>query len=209
MLDLLPLFAGVILAQLAPGPNLVAVSGNALAGGRRAGIATAMAIALGNGVWAAGFSLGLGAALVRHPAALHWLSLFGGAYLVFMAFRGLSAALSARPTGTAPSPRRTVRGAFRHGLLINLTNPKAALLWASVTVYLAGLGLSPVGLFLAACGVVLSALLVYGSYALLFSTGPAMSGYARVSRGFEAAFGAIFGVLGAKLMADGVTGLRG
>ena len=51
-------------------------------------------------------------------------------------------------------------------------------------------------------------MLIYGAYALIFSTGLAMRVYARVFRGIEAGFGAIFGAIGAKLFVDGVRELK-
>ncbi len=208
MLELIPVFAGVVLAQLAPGPNLMAVSSNAMSSGRRAGLATALAIGLGNGIWAVIFALGVGTLLVTRPAALDVLSLLGGAYLIFLGIRAVIASLKADQTGASAGRERSTAQAFRHGLIINLTNPKAALLWASVTVYLAGLGLSPAQLFLAAGGVVVSALLVYGGYGFVFSTGAIRSGYAKISRWIEGAFGIVFGALGGRLVWDGITGLR-
>ncbi|MEJ6391660.1 LysE family transporter [Gymnodinialimonas sp. 2305UL16-5] len=210
ILDLLPLFSGVVLAQLAPGPNLMAVSANAMAGGRRAGLATAAAIGLGNALWAAAFGLGLGALITRAPHLLHWLSLAGGAYLLWL---GVRAIWRAWRNDSAEAPitgsGRSASQAFRHGLLINVTNPKASLLWVSITVYIAGLGLTPGGIAVAVSGVLLSSLLVYGGYGLLFGTGLARRAYTRVARWIEGAFGIVFGALGAKLVIDGSQGLRG
>ena len=49
---------------------------------------------------------------------------------------------------------------------------------------------------------------VYGTYAVLFSTGLAMRAYRRTARYVEGAFGAIFGALGVKLVVDGIRELR-
>ena len=53
-----------------------------------------------------------------------------------------------------------------------------------------------------------SAMAVYGAYALLFSTGVARRTYRRLFRGVEAVFGAVFGALGARLVSDGLRELR-
>jgi hypothetical protein len=50
--------------------------------------------------------------------------------------------------------------------------------------------------------------LIYGAYALIFSTGVVMRVYARFFRAIEGGFGAIFGAIGAKLFIDGVRELR-
>ncbi|MBB4018401.1 threonine/homoserine/homoserine lactone efflux protein [Chelatococcus caeni] len=51
-------------------------------------------------------------------------------------------------------------------------------------------------------------MLVYGTYAVLFSTGVAVRAYQRFFRAIEGAFGAVFGAVGAHLLADGVRELR-
>jgi threonine/homoserine/homoserine lactone efflux protein len=47
MIEFLPLVLGVVLAQVSPGPNMMAVSSIALGAGRRAGLLTAAGVASG------------------------------------------------------------------------------------------------------------------------------------------------------------------
>ncbi|WP_269274810.1 LysE family translocator [Sinorhizobium psoraleae] len=104
-----------------------------------------------------------------------------------------------------------IDAAYRRGLLVVLTNPKAALMWAAISMFL---GSSQLGLleFLAiGVGASMSAVVVYGAYALLFSTGVALRGYRRFFRMVDGTFGIVFGALGGRLLWDGVkhlTGLR-
>lgn len=58
------------------------------------------------------------------------------------------------------------------------------------------LGFGPIGF--------VSALLVYGTYGLLLSSGLAKRTYERFARGIEALFGSAFGAIGGKLVADGI-----
>jgi threonine/homoserine/homoserine lactone efflux protein len=75
-------------------------------------------------------------------------------------------------------------------------------------MYLASSGLSSLHFLFIDVGASLSALLIYGAYALIFSTGVVMRVYARFFRAIEGGFGAIFGAIGAKLFIDGVRELR-
>jgi len=54
----------------------------------------------------------------------------------------------------------------------------------------------------------ISAFIIYGCYAVLFSTGPADKIYRRFARWIDALFGATFGMLGTALIVDGARELR-
>lgn len=206
MLELLPLIVGVLLAQLTPGPNMMSVSSTALNSGRRAGVLTAAGVATGVFIWAILFAIGIGAIIAAFPQTITAMKLLGGSYLLFVGARAILAARRGQttvPVGAAASGR-----AFRLGLLVVLTNPKAALMWVAVSVFLASAGLTGPQFVLAGACIAVSALAIYGTYAWLFSTGAAVRAYGRVARLAEATFGALFGVLGAKLVTDGLREMR-
>ena len=89
-----------------------------------------------------------------------------------------------------------------------MTNPKAALMWVAVSMFLASAGLSGPLFLLIGLGAALSAMLIYGGYALVFSTGIAVRTYGRFFRLIEASFGAVFGFVGTKLVMVGLRDLR-
>ncbi|WP_179380393.1 LysE family translocator [Jannaschia marina] len=200
---------GVAAAQASPGPNLVAVASAALGRGRAAGLWVTAGVASGMLVWAVAVAFGLGALFTAFPATLVALKLIGGAYLLYLSQKGLRAALrggtpAIRTDGGASSARRN----WGRGLIVVLTNPKAALMWASVAVVLFGAGLSTAEVALFGPVGATSGFLIYGSYALLFSTRAVGSLYRRFTRAVEALFGLAFGTFGAKLVVDGVRDLR-
>ncbi len=209
MLDFLPLIFGVFLAQMAPGPNLMAVSSISLGSGRKAGVMTAAGVASGVFVWAVLFTVGIGAFLKAFPQSITAMKLLGGGYLLFLGAKALLQAWRGSKAGNGTAGMRTTGSrAFATGFVVVLTNPKAALMWIAVSIFLASANLSNSQfLFIGAC-VSLSAMMIYGSYALMFSTGLAMRLYGRSAQFIEATFGAVFGVLGAKLIADGLKELR-
>jgi len=191
--------SGIVLAQAAPGPNMIAVASAALGQGRRAAIFTVLGVASGMLVWATAVAFGLSAVLALYPSLLSLFKVFGGGYLLFLAARAVRASLTAGDRTVQPQIRPTNGfAAWRRGLLVVLTNPKAALMWTAVATFLFGFG--PVAF--------VSASLVYGGYGLLFSTGIAVRGYARFARGIETVFGAAFGLLGVRLLHDGLRELR-
>ena len=209
MLEFLPLIFGIFLAQISPGPNMMAVSSIALGSGRRAGVLTAAGVASGVFVWAILFTFGIGAVFAAFPGLVTAMKLLGGFYLFYLGVRALRAALRGPAVGSggaghsASGPQ-----AYRTGLLVVLTNPKAALMWIAVSIFLASAHVSDAQFLLIGLCMSFSAMAIYGTYALLLSTGAAMRAYGRLSKFIEATLGLVFGALGAKLIADGIREFR-
>lgn len=201
--------AGVIAAQAAPGPNVMAVVGVGLAQGRRAAFLVVAGVATGVILWAALFAYGLGQLIEAVPACLIGLEFVGGAYLLYVGARAVIAALrgetqSIRAAGTAV----TALGAWRRGLLVVITNPKAALMWSAVATFLFGSGLNQVEVLAFGPLAAISAVVVYSAYAMLFSSATVGALYRRFTVGIEVAMGAVFGALGLVLIGAGVRAIR-
>ncbi|MCK0167764.1 LysE family translocator [Jannaschia sp. S6380] len=200
---------GVIAAQASPGPNLVAVASVALGAGRRPALWVVVGVASGMLVWSLTTAFGLGALLLAYPLSLGLMKLAGGGYLMFLALRAARATW--RGGDTRIGARAEAIGdvaAWRRGFLVVLTNPKAALMWAAVATFLFGLGLSPLQVLAFGPVGAVSGLVIYGIYAVLFSTGLATRTYARFARWVEGAFAAAFGAMGATLLLSGLRDLR-
>jgi threonine/homoserine/homoserine lactone efflux protein len=203
--DLLALFAGVWLVQLAPGPNSVAIASVAMRDGRQSALSASAGVAAGVFVWAVLFAFGLGALIDRAPVLLTALELVGGAYLLLLAARTLRGGTPSGGRG-ADVPVRHGRGGFLLGLTVVMTNPKAAMLWVGVALYLASLGLSGAGFLSVGVGVALSALVIYGAQGWLFSTGTAQGIFVRRGTLIRWAMAAAFGIIGLRLIWAGVGG---
>lgn len=124
--------AMVLPVLMMPGLDFAAVSRNALAGGRPAGIAAALGNTLGASVWIVGAALGTGAVTARIPGAEAALRLLGGLVLFWFAWRFLSLARSAPLDTLSGLPQTSRTGAFRDGALAALLNPKTPLFFAAV-----------------------------------------------------------------------------
>ena len=118
-----------------PGQDTALTIRNTLAGGRRAGIATALGVAAGQAVWTLAASAGVVALLRASEPVFHALKLAGAAYLVCLGGQALLAAVRRRPAADAETPdgRRVAAGrGFRQGILSNLGNPKMAVFFATL-----------------------------------------------------------------------------
>ena len=204
MQDSLPAFLAIsAVVIVTPGPDTALTIRNVFAGGRRAGLATALGVAAGQLVWALLTSVGLVALLLASAPVFHALRLLGAAYLAWLGVQSLRSSLAAAgdvPHRASATPGAGLRPwrAFLHGLLNDLANPKMAIFFASVLPQFAR---PDHGLFtqLAALGAVFAALtLVWLSlYSVVLGLAGRWFRGSRVRR-------AIDGVAGVALLALGV-----
>lgn len=121
---------------ITPGPDFAVVVRNALRG-RRQGFATSAGTVSGLLVHTLTAALGLSAVLAASAVAFTVVKVAGALYLCWLGVRAFAAAGShtaARniPATTPPALPLPTRSAFRHGLLTNVLNPKAPLIFLSV-----------------------------------------------------------------------------
>lgn len=125
-------FLGIAaLVIVAPGPDTMVVTKNAVLHGRRAALGTSLGVNTGLTIWTVAAALGVAALLRESAVAFSVLKVAGAAYLIWLGVQALRAARV--PSAAAPDlsrPPRVAMGAasgFRQGLLSNLGNPKIAL----------------------------------------------------------------------------------
>ena len=203
MYELLTPAVGIFLTQASPGQNMTAVMSIAFGSGRKAGVIAATGIALGVFVWSVIFWIGFGAVLETYPEALNSIKLLGGGYVFFLGIKALTISMS--PAGlNIYAKKRTATGsrAFRAGLLVAMTNPNTALLWAVVSMFVASANFSEGILLIIGVFMSISAIIIYSVYAIMFSTAYMTRAYGRLFRYIEAAFGLFLGAIGWKLMTD-------
>lgn len=135
----LSLFTVCLLGAMSPGPSLAIVARHALAGGRRNGLATAWAHALGIGFYAFITLIGLAVLLQKSPTLFRYISLAGAAYLAYLGFNalrskgGIAAKLEA-------GEYTAVSQSAREGFLISILSPKIALFFIALFSQFVALG---------------------------------------------------------------------
>jgi threonine/homoserine/homoserine lactone efflux protein len=101
----LPAFLGVAAVVIVvPGPDTALTVRNALAGGRRCGVATAAGVATGQAVWTLATGVGVAELVQASEPAFLVMKIAGAAYLVFLGLQSLLAAAGARFPGRLRSP---------------------------------------------------------------------------------------------------------
>ena len=108
--------------NLTPGADMMFCLGQGLRSGRRAAWAASAGISCGGMCHVLVAGLGLGALIARYPLAFDMIRWVGVSYLLWLAWRSLTAA----PL-PVDAPQVRAGNAFLSGLLVNLTNPKVIL----------------------------------------------------------------------------------
>ena len=192
-------FLGVAAAVIClPGQDTALTIRNALLGGTRSGVATALGVALGQAVWTLAAAAGLVALLRASQPAFTALRLAGAAYLVFLGLQALAAAWSRRPEhlGEARGGGSSGRPALRQGFVSNLANPKMALFFTSLLPQF-GAGFAA----LLALGLLFATLtfLWLAAYGVAVARARRVLERGRVRQAFDAASGAVLVALGLRL----------
>lgn len=116
---------------LTPGPNMIYLISRSISQGRKAGLISLMGVVLGFIVYMLFASFGITALLLTVPLAYDALRLGGALYLLYLAWQAV------KPGGRSPFQVRNLppdgpKQLVVMGLLTNLLNPKAAVLYLSL-----------------------------------------------------------------------------
>jgi threonine/homoserine/homoserine lactone efflux protein len=199
-------FLGVsLLVIVTPGQDTALTIRNALAGGRRGGVFTALGVVSGQVTWALATSAGLAAVLVASQPVFTALRLAGAAYLVWLGLQALVAALRSRgsPVPAAAGTRLLPSTAYRQGLLSNLGNAKIAVFFTSLLPQFAPGGeaafwtMLPLGLCFAAL-----TLVWLTAYAVAVARARNLLRRKRVKRVLDAVTGVVLVSFGLRLAAE-------
>ncbi len=198
-------FLGVAaLVIVTPGQDTALTIRNTLAGGRRAGMLTAVGVAGGQAVWTAATSAGLAALIVASEPVFDALRLAGAAYLVVLGLQTLRSAFRGTET-LAPLGRVGLASsrAFRQGLVSNLGNPKMALFFTSLLPQFAPSS-GQAFAWLLALGLLFCTLTLawLAAYALAVARAGDVLRRPRIRRAIDAVTGSILVALGLRLATD-------
>lgn len=204
--SILGIAAALCIGAASPGPSFIMVARTAASAGRVGGLSAALGMGLGALLFAIASLLGLNVVFMAVPALYVALKLVGGLYLAYLGFRiwqgarqSLEAAADAASEHSAPR-----RGYLLLGLATQVSNPKTAIVYASV--FAAFLPASPsIQYNLAVIALVF--VIEAGWYALVataLSSEAPRGTYLRYKKWVDRLAGAIMGALGVKLAASAV-----
>ena len=181
---------------IAPGPDTVLVTKNAVVHGRGAALGTALGVNAGLLVWALAAAFGVAAVVRESAVAFTVLKLLGAAYLVWLGLAALRAVRSGSPHAPAPGAESrsalAPRAGFRQGLLSNLGYPKIAVFFTGLLPQFVSPGRPVLEPFLALGGLfVLMTFVWLCGYALLAARAAAVFSRPRVKATLDGLTGVV------------------
>lgn len=193
--------AALSVGVVSPGPSFVMVARVAVASSRVRAVAAALGMGAGGAIFGAAALLGLQSVLLAVPALYAALKVLGGLYLCylgFLIFRSARQPLGAVADGGKGNGRSL--HAFWLGLTTQLSNPKTAIVYASVFAAFLPASFSPgfAAALLAAVFIVEAAW--YALVAFLFSSSGPQRIYLSYKAWTDRAAGAVMLALGLKLV---------
>jgi threonine/homoserine/homoserine lactone efflux protein len=201
--SLASIVAALSIGVISPGSSFVTVARVAVASSRARGLATALGMGVGGAIFGAAALLGLQSVLLAVPALYAGLRVLGGLYLCYLGFLIFRSARQplAMVTAGDEAGSRPFR-AFWLGLATQMSNPKAAIIYASVFAALlpASFSLGFAAALLAAVFCVETAW--YALVAFLFSSVRPQRAYLSYKSVVDRAAGAVLVGLGLKLVSD-------
>lgn len=121
--------AASFLLNITPGPDLLYITANSIASGKKAGVVSALGITAGTLVHTLAVTLGLSVLLARSPFLFDLVRYAGAAYLIYLGARTVLAQIKSGGQSSLQSARPTadLGALFHQGIVTNVLNPKVAL----------------------------------------------------------------------------------
>jgi threonine/homoserine/homoserine lactone efflux protein len=193
--------AALSVGVISPGPSFVMVARVAVASSRIRALATALGMGAGGAIFGAAALLGLQSVLLAVPVLYAGLRVLGGLYLCYLGFLIFRSAQ--RPLTVVGANGERSSGplrAFWLGVTTQVSNPKAAIVYASVFA-----AFLPASFSLGFAAALLAAVLFvetawYALVALLFSSSGPQRVYLSYKAWIDRAAGAVMFALGLKLV---------
>jgi threonine/homoserine/homoserine lactone efflux protein len=196
-LAVLSIAGAITLGAMSPGPSFVLVARTSVARSRADGLAMALAMGVGGVLFAVLALAGVHVVLSTVPVLYGVLKVLGGIYLVYLAWMLWRHA--ARPIELEKTATGSQRS-FWLGLATQVSNPKTAVVYASVFVSLLpkemplwAMLVLPVLVFCIEAG-------WYSIVAIALSSPAPAAAYLRWKRWIDRAAGGVMGLLGVKLV---------
>ena len=196
-------YVAYFVATSSPGPSNLAIMSTAMHVGRTAALWFAAGVVSGSCFWGVLAAVGLSQLLSTFNLGLTVMKILGGAYLLWLAFK--SARSASRAQGAAwggPNPSVRPLALYLRGASMHLTNPKAILSWLAIVTLALPPDVPRHNALQVVAGCLCIGTVVFGSYALAFSTTTARALYTASRRKLEGALALVFGYAGFKMIAS-------
>lgn len=195
-------YSAYALGTASPGPSNLSVMATAVHCGRKPAVVFALGVVSGSTAWGLLAAFGLSTLLAQYSQALIAIKIFGGIYLLWLAFKSARSALKPHdlPAGARTGSADTWASHYLQGAAMHLTNPKAIFVWLSIVALALPAKTHRSEALLVVAGCIPIGVAVFCSYALVFSTASARHAYLRTRRWFDGALSVLFGYAGIRML---------
>ena len=134
LLSLLGIAGALAVGTVTPGPSFVMIARTAVAAGRADGLAASIGMGIGGVTFTLLALIGLQGLMLNLPLLYFAFQIVGGGYLIYLGLRIWRGATEALPETLAPrvASRHSLARALVLGLATQLSNPKAAIVYAAI-----------------------------------------------------------------------------
>jgi len=188
-------------ALISPGPDFLIVLRNTLGGSVKAGVLTALGVALGLAVHISYCLAGIAVLISQSIMLFNAIKWIGAAYLVYIgwqAIRSKGMSAEALPGAVAPS-EKTMFQAFANGFITNLFNPKATLLFLAMFTQMISPSTPIMAQFAFGVACIVTAFVWFSVLAAVMGLPPLRRLYVRASKWVDRTCGVFFMALGVRL----------
>lgn len=206
---LFAILGALLVGVVSPGPSFVLVSRIAVTRSRLHGLAAALGMGIGGTIFAGLALLGLAALLSQVDWLYLALKIAGGLYLAWLGIRIWRGAGEPLAPAAAGAPQgATLFRSFSFGLLTQISNPKAAIIYGSV--FAAMLPAAPPSWLVLALPPLVFAIETawYAIVALAFSASHPRALYLRAKLWIDRLAGGVMTALGLRLLFDAIGARR-
>jgi len=200
---LLVIASVLLVGAMSPGPTFMVIARNTLTQSKAHGFVTAIGTALGVALFAVLASLGVTTLLDKVPSAFLAFKILGGGYLLYLAYRIWCSA--SKPLQTDQENNQSSMSYFNSfltGLVIQISNPKTALVIAGIFAAFVPTNPPDNTIWLVSAIAFLIDFSWYATVVIILSTNTSRRAYQNAKTGFDRAASIFLGAVGVKLIAS-------
>ncbi|MGJ8626414.1 MAG: LysE family translocator [Sulfitobacter sp.] len=186
-----------LLVVVTPGPANILIMQRSAAFGRYAGLSIAAGVVTGAAMWATIVFLAITFSYALSPAVSVGLGGVGAAYLGYLGYKIFQGRNDPISSTTEAAEKKPNLQAYVQGFLLHATNPKAFFGWLAIVSVGQVDAAEPCDLLIIVVLCTFQALIVFSSYALVFSSDTIVILYQKHKKTVDLAFGTVLILLAA------------